>query len=79
LDNAVTSGLVRLLDVPDGATLSLDGQYWLEAHDLDHYWFRLPAGTHTIGVRANGQAPVDRQVDVVAGRPQDVILGPHVG
>lgn len=75
-DDAGTYGLVRFLEVPDGATLSLDGRYWLEAHDLDGHWLPLPAGTLTIGIRASGYAPTELQVDVVAGRQQDVRLGP---
>jgi hypothetical protein len=74
-----TTGLIRLIDVPNGARLSLDGRYWLEAHELDDYWFRLPPGTHTLGIRANGYPPLERQIDVVAGSQQDVILGLPMG
>jgi hypothetical protein len=70
------TGLVQLLDVPDGATLSLDGRYWLEAHSLEGHWFRLPAGTHTISIRATGHASAERRVDVVAGGQQVVRLAP---
>jgi hypothetical protein len=76
---AATSGLIRLIDVPDGARLWLDGRYWLEAHELDDYWFRLPPGMHTIGIRAQGYPALERQIDVVAGSQQDVILGRPVG
>jgi hypothetical protein len=75
-DDAGTYGLVRLLDVPDGARVSLDGRYWLEAHDLAGQWFRVSPGRHTISVRASGSAPVEYEANVVAGQQQELRLGP---
>jgi hypothetical protein len=75
-DDGQSQGMIRLLDVPDGAALSLDGRHWLEAHDLAGQWFSLPAGTHTIGIRASGHLPAERRVDVRAGGQQVVRVGP---
>jgi len=74
--NTEPYGLVRLLSVPDGAEISLDGQYWLQAHDLASQWLRVPPGRHTVGVSASGRSPMQLQVDVVAGRQQEIRLGP---
>jgi len=74
--NAEPYGLVRLLSVPDGGQVSLDGRYWLQAHDLASQWFRVSPGRHTVGVSAGGRSPVQLQVDVVAGRQQEIRLGP---
>jgi len=70
------TGSVRFLDVPNGARLTLDGRYWLEAEHLEGQWLSVPAGTHTVGIDAKGYAPTDLRIDVVAGQQQDVRIGP---
>ena len=60
-------GLVQLQGVRDGASVDLDGRFWLTAAALDRRWLALPEGTHTIAVRARGAKPVERRVDVKPG------------
>jgi hypothetical protein len=68
-------GLVQLRGVGDGASVDLDGRFWLTADHLDDRWLGLPEGTHTITVRV-GDAPSEtRQVDVRAGRTRVVDFG----
>ena len=62
-----TYGLVRLRGVRDGASVDLDGRFWLTADRLDDRWLALPEGTHTIAVRDGDAPPVTREVSVSAG------------
>jgi hypothetical protein len=73
---AATYGLVQLRGVPDGAAVDLDGRFWLEAQTLDERWLALPHGSHTLTVRVEGREPVERRVDVVAGKTLVVRVGP---
>lgn len=78
-DDGATYGLVQLREVPDGATIDLDQHPWVDAGDLRNLgdrWLALPAGMHSITVRAAGYAPAERRVDVASGRPQVVQIGP---
>jgi hypothetical protein len=65
-------GLVQLHGVPDGAEVDLDGRLWLRAQDIGQRWLALPEGTHTLKVRVKGAEPVERRIDVAAGRMQVV-------
>ena len=38
-------GLVQLRGVPDGASVDLDGRFWLTADALDGRWLALPEGS----------------------------------
>lgn len=50
-------GLIRLAGVPDGATVELDGRFWMQAARLGERWVALPRGKHSITVRgADGKA-----------------------
>ncbi|HJQ85362.1 MAG TPA: hypothetical protein VKA21_14850 [Candidatus Binatia bacterium] len=69
-------GLVRIEGVPDGASVDLDGRFWLTANDLDERWLALPEGEHTIAVRARGRDVVERRVDVTAGKAATVRFPP---
>jgi hypothetical protein len=69
-------GLVQLRDVPDGATVDLDGRFWLTANDLDQRWVALPDGRHTIAARVGKGTPVERRIDVRPGKTQVVRFGP---
>lgn len=60
-------GLVQLRGVPEGASVELDGRYWLSAARLDERWLALPRGQHTITVRPDGGRVVERHVDVQPG------------
>lgn len=71
-EERATYGLVQLHGVPDGADVDLDGRFWLRARDLDQRWLALPEGTHTLVVRVQEGAPLERRVDVAAGRMQVV-------
>jgi hypothetical protein len=71
-----TYGLVQLRGVPDGAAVDLDGRFWIEANDLDRRWLALPNGRHTLTVRVAGAEPVERTLDVTAGRTSVVRVGP---
>ena len=71
-----TYGLLQLRGVPDGAQLDLDGRFWLTAAQLDHRWLALPQGTHQLRIRVRGADPVERRVDVSAGKTQVVRVGP---
>src|SRR5262249_10263447 len=51
-DYGSSYGLVQLREVPDGATVELDQRPWMNAHGLDDRWLALPAGMHSITVRA---------------------------
>jgi hypothetical protein len=73
---SATYGLVQLRGVPDGAAVDLDGRFWLEAHELDGRWLALPHGSHTLTIRVEGREPVERRVDVVAGKTFVVRVGP---
>jgi hypothetical protein len=63
---------VQLRGVPDGADIDLDGRFWMQAQDLDQRWLALPQGTHTLVVRTKDAAPLERRVEVAAGRMQVV-------
>lgn len=71
-DAQASYGLVQLRGVPDGADVELDGRFWLRARDLDQRWLALPQGNHTLVVRTRDGAPLERQVEVAAGRMQVV-------
>jgi hypothetical protein len=60
-------GLVQLRGVPDGASIELDGWYWLRADRLAERWLALPRGGHTITMRPDGAAVVQRRVDIEPG------------
>ncbi len=69
-------GLVQLRGVPDGAAVDLDGRFWMTAAQLDRRWLALPHGRHVIAVYVEGKQPVERRVDVAAGRTHFVRFGP---
>jgi len=69
-------GLVQLRSVPDGASVDLDGRFWLTAKQLDARWLGLPEGPHTITVRKRNTAPATRQVAVDAGTTRAIDFGP---
>jgi hypothetical protein len=69
-------GLVQLRGVPDGASVDLDGRFWLTARALDGRWLALPSGDHTVTIRVADARPVERRVDVKSGVSQIVRLGP---
>jgi hypothetical protein len=69
-------GLVQLRGVPDGAAVELDGRFWLEARELDDRWLALPWGAHTLTVRIEGRAPLERAVEIEAGKTHVVRFGP---
>ena len=60
-------GLVQLRGIPEGASVDLDGRFWLTADQLDERWLALPVGTHAVTVRTSNAAPKTRRVDVRAG------------
>jgi hypothetical protein len=66
-ERSASYGLVQLQGVRDGASVDLDGRFWLTADALEQRWLALPEGTHTITVRARGAKPVERRVDVKPG------------
>src|SRR5436309_1325316 len=63
-----TYGLVQLRGVPDGASVDLDGRFWLTAEGLDARWLALPEGRRTVTVRNRNAAPLERTVDVMPGK-----------
>jgi hypothetical protein len=63
-----TYGLVQLRGVPDGASVDLDGRFWLTAEGLDARWLALPEGRHTVTVRNRNAAPLERTLDVMPGK-----------
>jgi hypothetical protein len=69
-------GLVQLRGIPDGASVDLDGRFWLTAQKLDERWLAMPRGEHTLAVRVRGFDPVERSVDVKPGKNQVVRFGP---
>jgi hypothetical protein len=71
-----TYGLVQLRGVPNGASVDLDGRFWLTAKDLNDRWLALPRGEHTIAVRVRGSEAVERRVDVREGKNHVVRFGP---
>jgi hypothetical protein len=60
-------GLIRLAGVPDGATVELDGRYWMQAARLSERWLALPRGRHSITTRGPGGATQERRIDVEPG------------
>jgi PEGA domain len=75
-DDYSSYGLIQLRGVPDAASVDLDGRHWLDGRNLGGRWLALPAGLHTISVRAEGYETVEQRVDVTAGRNQVVRIGP---
>jgi hypothetical protein len=75
-DDYSSYGLIQLRGVPDGATVDLDGRRWLDGRNLASRWLALPAGLHTIAVRADGYETFEQRIDVAAGRNQVVRIGP---
>jgi hypothetical protein len=73
-DDYSSYGLIQLRGVPEGATVDLDGRRWLDGHNLSGRWLALPAGVHTIAVRADGYEAVEQRIDVTAGRSQVVTV-----
>lgn len=71
-----TYGLVQLRGIPDGTAVDLDGRFWLTAMGLDQRWLALPQGAHRLMIRVEGADPVERRIDVAAGKNQVVRLGP---
>jgi hypothetical protein len=69
-------GLLQLRGVPDGAAVDLDGRFWLKALRLDKRWLAVPRGTHTVTVYVTSEEPVERRVEVGAGKNQVVKFGP---
>ena len=68
-------GCVQLSGVPDGATVELDGRFWLYAQQLGQRWLAVSDGRHTISVHAGGAGPVERVVDVESGKNLVVDFG----
>ena len=75
-DDYSSYGLIQLRGVPDAATVDLDGRRWLDGRNLAGRWLALPAGPHTIVVRADGYETSEQRIDVAAGRNQVVRFGP---
>ncbi len=69
-------GLVQLRGVPDGASVDLDGRFWLSANDLDERWLALPDGEHTLRIQVGDAEPVVRHLHVGGGKNQVVRIGP---
>lgn len=69
-------GLVQMRGVPDGASVELDGRFWLIAEKLDQRWLAVPYGEHTLRVQVRGAAPVERRITVASGKNQVVRFGP---
>ena len=61
-------GLLKLEGVRDGASVDLDGRFWLTADDLDDRWMALPKGEHRIAVRVDEGTPMERTIRIVPGR-----------
>lgn len=76
VQESASYGLVQLRGAPDGASIDLDGRFWMTAQDLDDRWLALPAGVHTLAVRVGNAAPVSRRVDVRQGEKHVVRFGP---
>jgi len=72
--DTATYGLIQLRSVPEGAAIDLDGRYWLDARRLDDRWLPVAPGLHTITVRQEGRATVERRVDVSPGGSQVVSM-----
>jgi hypothetical protein len=60
-------GLIQLQGVPDGASVELDGRYWMGAARLGERWLALPRGRHTLTVRGTDGATQERLLDVAPG------------
>lgn len=60
-------GLVKLRGVPDGASVELDGRYWLTAARLSERWLALPRGRHTLTIRPQQGAASEHTVDIKPG------------
>lgn len=71
-----TYGLVQLRGVPDGASIDLDGRFWLTANALGDRWLALAGGRHTVAARVQGAKAVERRIDVKPGTTQVVRFGP---
>jgi len=65
-------GLVQLRGIPDGASIDLDGRFWLTARNLDDRWLALPQGEHVVGAQVDDASPVERRVVVAVGKTQVV-------
>ena len=63
---------MQLRGIPDGASIDLDGRFWLTANDLDERWLALPTGEHTLSVRVGEGSATVRRVDVRSGKTQVV-------
>jgi hypothetical protein len=74
-----TYGLIQLRGVPDGASVFLDGRFWLVAHGLDGRWLALPDGQHTITVRMTGYQEVTTSLEVVPGTSRVFQIQPMRG
>ena len=70
-----TYGLVQLRGVPNGASVDLDGRFWMQAKGLDDRWLALPRGSHTVRVRMEGHRSVTRTVEVTPGKNAVVRIG----
>jgi hypothetical protein len=68
-----------LRGVPDGASIDLDGRFWMSADDLDQRWLALPEGEHVLAVRAREKDTVERRVVVKSGTTQVVRFGLAAG
>jgi len=71
-----TYGLVQLRGVPNGASVDLDGRFWLTAQGLDQRWLAVPRGEHTIAVRVRDADVVERRIEVKEGKNHVVRFGP---
>ena len=71
-----TYGLVQLRGVPDGASVDLDGRFWMKAQGLASRWLALPRGSHTLTVHVEGREPAEKDVDVEPGKTQVLRFGP---
>ncbi len=65
-------GLVQLRGVPDGATIELDGRFWLTAAQLDARWLAVPKGEHRLTMRVRDGEPTERRINIAPGKSQVV-------
>ena len=70
-----TYGLIQLRGVPDGASIDLDGRFWLTANAIGTRWLALPSGIHTLAARVAGAKPVEQRIEVKSGTTQVVRIG----
>lgn len=59
-----TEGIVRVLSLPDGVSVTVDGEFTGTAPDT---FAGIPAGPHTFRFSKDNYVPVSREIDVHAG------------